>query len=65
MIDVIDEVWVKGDLCGGVVTCVVRNLSRGLGAFAFDKFEVDLVKVMLSLLVMKGFEIGSGFDGML
>lgn len=37
----------------------------GLGELVFDWLEVDFVKVMLLLLVMKGFEIGSGFVGML
>ena len=65
MIDAIDEVRVKGDSCGGVVTCIVRNPPRGLGAPAFDKLEADLAKAMLSLPATKGFEIGSGFDGTL
>ena len=57
------EVRVKGDSCGGVVTCVVRGCPRGLGAPAFDKLEADLAKAMLSLPATKGFEIGSGFEG--
>ena len=65
MIDAIDEVRVRGDSCGGVVTCVVRNPPRGLGAPAFDKLEADLAKAMLSLPATKGFEIGSGFEGTL
>lgn len=65
MIDAIDEVRVKGDSCGGVVTCVIRSPPRGLGAPAFDKLEADLAKAMLSLPATKGFEIGSGFEGTL
>lgn len=65
MIDAIDEVRVRGDSCGGVVTCVVRSPPRGLGAPAFDKLEADLAKAMLSLPATKGFEIGSGFEGTL
>ena len=60
MIDAIDEVRVKGDSCGGVVTCVVRNPPRGLGAPAFDKLEADLAKAMLSLPATQGFEICIG-----
>ena len=40
-----NEVRVKGDSCGGVVTCIVRNCPRGLGAPVFDKLEADLAKV--------------------
>jgi chorismate synthase len=63
MIAAIDEVRVKGDSCGGVVTCIVRNCPRGLGAPVFDKLEADLAKAMMSLPATKGFEVGSGFDG--
>jgi chorismate synthase len=63
MIEAIDKVRVKGDSCGGVVTCIVRGCPRGLGAPVFDKLEADLAKAMLSLPATKGFEVGSGFDG--
>ena len=63
MIEAIDKVRVKGDSCGGVVTCVVRGCPRGLGAPVFDKLEADLAKAMMSLPATKGFEIGSGFEG--
>ena len=63
MIAAIDEVRTRGDSCGGVVTCVVRNCPRGLGAPVFDKLEADLAKAMLSLPATKGFEVGSGFEG--
>ena len=53
----------KGDSCGGVVTCVCRNVPRGLGAPVFDKLEADLAHAMLSLPATKGFEVGSGFEG--
>ena len=39
MIDAIDDVRIKGDSFGGVVTCIVRNVPRGLGAPVFDKLE--------------------------
>ena len=65
MIAAIDEVRVKGDSCGGVVTCVCRNVPRGLGAPVFDKLEADLAHAMLSLPATKGFEVGSGFGGTL
>lgn len=63
MIDAINEVRLRGESCGGEVTCVVRGCPKGLGAPVFDKLEADLAKAMMSLPATKGFEIGSGFEG--
>jgi chorismate synthase len=38
-------------------------VPTGLGDPVFDKLEADLAKAMLSLPASKGFEIGSGFQG--
>jgi chorismate synthase len=65
MIAAIDAVRVRGDSVGGVVTCIVRNLPRGLGSPVFDKLEAELAKAALSLPATKGFEFGSGFAGTL
>lgn len=65
MIDAIDAVRVKGDSVGGVVTCIARNVPRGLGSPVFDKLEAELAKAVMSLPATKGFEIGSGFSGTL
>jgi chorismate synthase len=50
---VINEVRVRGESCGGVVTCVVRNCPKGLGNPVFDKLEAELAKAMLSLPATK------------
>ncbi|KAK6136219.1 hypothetical protein DH2020_030051 [Rehmannia glutinosa] len=63
MIAAIDAVRVKGDSVGGVVTCIVRNVPRGLGSPVFDKLEAELAKAAMSLPATKGFEFGSGFAG--
>lgn len=63
MIAAIDAVRVKGDSVGGVVTCIVRNVPRGLGSPVFDKLEAELAKAVMSLPATKGFEFGSGFAG--
>ncbi|XP_042476149.1 chorismate synthase 1, chloroplastic [Macadamia integrifolia] len=63
MIAAIDAVRVRGDSVGGVVTCIARNVPRGLGSPVFDKLEAELAKVALSLPATKGFEFGSGFAG--
>ena len=63
MINRIEEISKEGDSCGGVIECLVRNPSIGLGMPVFDKLEADLAKGLMSLPATKGFEIGSGFDG--
>lgn len=65
MIDAIDDVRVRGDSVGGVVTCIARNVPRGLGSPVFDKLEAEFAKAMMSLPATKGVEFGSGFSGAL
>jgi chorismate synthase len=65
MIERIEAIGREGDSCGGVIECVVRHPSIGLGMPVFDKLEADLAKAVMSLPATKGFEIGSGFDGTL
>ncbi|KAH0451238.1 hypothetical protein IEQ34_018537 [Dendrobium chrysotoxum] len=65
MIDAIDAVRVKGDSVGGVVTCIARNVPRGLGSPVFDKLEAEFAKAMMSLPATRGVEFGSGFSGAL
>lgn len=63
MEDYIKEVRKEGDTIGGVVTCVIQNVPVGLGEPVFDKLHAELGKAMLSINAVKGFEYGSGFDG--
>jgi chorismate synthase len=63
MIKLIEEVKADGDTIGGVVTCVIKNCPVGLGEPVFDKLHADLGKAMLSINAVKGFEYGSGFNG--
>jgi len=63
MIDRIDEARRQGDSLGGVVEVVARNVPPGLGEPVFDKLDADLAKAMLSLPACKGFEVGTGFEG--
>nr|DAD27983.1 TPA_asm: hypothetical protein HUJ06_029451 [Nelumbo nucifera] len=65
MIAAIDAVRVRGDSIGGVVTCIARNVPRGLGSPVFDKLEAELARACMSLPATKGFEFGSGFAGTL
>ncbi len=63
MIALIDHVRLDRDTIGGVVTCVIKNTPVGLGEPVFDKLHAELGKAMLSINAVKGFEYGSGFDG--
>lgn len=63
MIQLIETTKEKGDSLGGIITCVVKNCPIGLGEPVFDKLEAQLAKAMLSIPAVKGFEIGSGFEG--
>jgi chorismate synthase len=61
MISLIERIRDEGDSVGGIIECVARGISPGLGEPVFDKLEADLAKAMLSIPAAKGFEIGSGF----
>lgn len=53
----------EGDTIGGVVSCVIQNVPIGLGEPVFDKLHAKLGGAMLSINAVKGFEYGSGFEG--
>jgi len=59
----IREIRSEGDTVGGTVKCVIKNMPKGLGEPVFDKLHAQLGKAMLSINAVKGFEIGSGFEG--
>jgi chorismate synthase len=63
MIALIDEVRLARDTIGGIVTGVIKNSPVGLGEPVFDKLHAELGKAMLSINAVKGFEYGSGFEG--
>lgn len=63
MFTYIDDVRKKGDSIGGVVNCVIKGTPAGWGEPVFDKLHAELGKAMLSINAVKGFEYGSGFDG--
>lgn len=63
MIELIDSVRAEGDSIGGIIKGVIKNVPAGLGEPVFDKLNADLGKAMLSINAVKGFEIGSGFEG--
>ena len=59
----IRDVRKDGDTIGGCVRCVVTGVPAGIGEPVFDKLHAQLGKAMLSINAVKGFTIGSGFDG--
>jgi chorismate synthase len=63
MIALIDQVRLDRDTIGGIVSCVIKNTPVGLGEPVFDKLHAELGKAMLSINAVKGFEYGSGFEG--
>jgi chorismate synthase len=65
MIRLVEKMRRTGDSVGGLVEGIARGVPAGWGEPVFDKLEADLAKAMLSLPAAKGFEIGSGFGGIL
>lgn len=63
MIALIDTIRHERDTIGGIVTCVIKGTPVGLGEPVFDKLHAELGKAMLSINAVKGFEYGSGFEG--
>ena len=63
MIQYINILKREGDSIGGVIMGLIKNVPIGLGEPVFDKLSADLGKAMLSIPAVKGFEIGSGFEG--
>ena len=63
MYDLIDETRKNRDTIGGIVTGVITGTPAGLGEPVFDKLHAELGKAMLSINAVKGFEYGSGFEG--
>src|SRR5688572_27482308 len=65
MIRLIEKMRRAGDSVGGIVEGLARGVPPGWGEPVFDRLEADLAKAMLSLPASKGFDIGSGFGGVL
>jgi len=63
MISLINTVREQEDSIGGIIKGVIRNVPVGLGEPVFSKLSADLGQAMLSINAVKGFEIGSGFEG--
>ena len=53
----------EGDSIGGIVQCTITGLPIGVGEPIFDKLQSHLAFAMMSINGCKGFEYGSGFEG--
>lgn len=63
MIRLIERTRKAGNSVGGIVGGAARGVPAGWGEPVFDRLEADLAKAMLSLPASKGFDVGSGFEG--
>jgi len=59
----IREVQKAGDTIGGIISCVIKNVPAGWGEPVFGKLHAALGNAMLSINAAKGFDYGSGFEG--
>ena len=63
MADLIKSVKAEGDTIGGIITGVITSVPVGVGEPVFGKLHAALGAAMLSINAAKGFDYGSGFEG--
>ena len=63
MADLIKSVKAEGDTIGGIITGVITGVPVGVGEPVFGKLHAALGSAMLSINAAKGFDYGSGFEG--
>ena len=59
----IRQIHQAGDSIGGIVECTITGLPLGIGEPIFDKLQAHLAFAMMSINACKGFDYGSGFEG--
>lgn len=57
------EVQSARDSIGGIISCVIQGLPVGIGEPIFDKLQARLAYATMSINACKGFDYGSGFEG--
>lgn len=62
MLHAVEQARADGDTLGGVVSCVIRGVSAGLGEPVFGKLQAMLASAMMGIPAAKGFDYGMGFD---
>ncbi|MEO0894902.1 MAG: chorismate synthase [Bacteroidota bacterium] len=63
MYDAVDQARRKGDSVGGIIKCRIKNVPAGIGEPIYNKLSATLGAAMLGINAVKGFELGSGFEG--
>lgn len=53
----------EGDSIGGIVECAINGLPAGTGDPVFNKLQAELAFAVMSINACKGFEYGTGFEG--
>ena len=61
--DYIRHIQQAGDSIGGIVRCTITGVPVGTGEPIFDKLQSHLAFAMMSINACKGFDYGSGFEG--
>ena len=61
--EVIRAVRANGDSIGGIVRCTITGLPVGTGEPIFDKLQAHLAFAVMSINACKGFDYGTGFEG--
>lgn len=61
--DTISRVQRDGDSIGGIIRCTISGLQAGVGEPIFDKLQAHLAYAIMSINACKGFDYGTGFEG--
>lgn len=61
--ETIEAVRREGDSIGGIVRCVISGVPVGTGEPIFDKLQAHLAFAVMSINACKGFDYGTGFEG--
>ena len=53
----------EGDSIGGIIECRINGIPVGTGEPIFNKLQAELAFAVMSINACKGFEYGTGFEG--
>ena len=53
----------EGDSIGGIIECRINGLPVGTGEPIFNKLQAEVAFAVMSINACKGFEYGTGFEG--
>lgn len=59
----IRAVRTEGDSIGGIIRCTIMGVPVGTGEPIFDKLQAHLAFAVMSINACKGFDYGTGFEG--